>query len=66
MEKKLPEHYFTEQMDYRAALILRFVYMSFGVQIFVCRLDQFQLLITALGYGQIKTSSTDKSVPLQT
>jgi len=46
--EKLPQHYFTQQLDYCAVLILRFVFMSFGLQIFVCRLDQFQHLMTAL------------------
>jgi len=36
-------------------LILLFVYMSFGLQIFVCRLSHFQHLITALDYSQITT-----------
>jgi len=36
-------------------LILLFVYMSFGSQIFVCRLSHFQHLITALDYSQITT-----------
>jgi len=56
--KKLPEQYFTEQLDCCTVLILLFVYMSFGLQIFVCRLDQFEPLMTALDYSQIKTSST--------
>jgi len=60
--------YFTQQLDYFAVLILWFVYMSFGLQIFVCHLDQFQQiflccfsqsqhLITAADYSQIKISS---------
>ena len=34
------------------------VYMSFQLQIFVYRLSQFQHLMTALYYSQIKNSST--------
>jgi len=39
-------------------LILLFVYMSFGLQIFVCCLSHFQHLITALDYSQITIIST--------
>ena len=64
---KVPDPYFTQQPDYFAMLILWFVYMSFGLQIFVCHLDQFQQiflcyfshsqhLITAPDYSQIKIS----------
>ena len=56
--KKLPEQYFTEQLDCCVVLILQFVYMTFGLQIFVCRLDQFQPLMIALDYSQITASST--------
>ena len=53
--KEVPEQYFTQHLDYSAMLILLFVYMSFGSQIFVCRLSHFQHLITALDYSQITT-----------
>jgi len=56
--KNLPEQYFTEQLYYCLVLILRFVYMSFVLQIFVCRLDHFQHLMTAVDYRQIKTINT--------
>jgi hypothetical protein len=56
--KKLPEQYFIQTMDHFAVLILRFIYMSFRLQIFVCHLDQFQHLMTALDYRQIKNSNT--------
>jgi len=35
-------------------LISQFVYMSFGLQIFMCRLSHCQHLMTALDNGQIK------------
>ena len=56
--KQLPEQYFTEQLDYCAVLILRFVHMSFGLQIFLCHFSHSQHLTTALDYSQIKTSNT--------
>jgi len=37
--KKIPEQYFTQQMDYCTMFILWFVYISFGLHIFVCRLS---------------------------
>ena len=43
--KIIPEKYFTEQMYYCAVLILWFVYMSLGLQIFLCRLSHCQHLM---------------------
>jgi len=51
---KVPEQYFTQQRDYCAMLISRFVYTLFGLQIFVCRLSHCQHLMTALDNSQIK------------
>jgi hypothetical protein len=56
---KLPEQYFTQHLDYRAMLILLFVYMSFRFkEIFFCHLSYCQYLMTLLDYSQIKISST--------
>jgi hypothetical protein len=52
---KVPELYFTQQRDYYAMLISRFVYTLFGLQIFVCRPSHCQHLMTALDNTQIKT-----------
>ena len=54
---KVPEQYFTQQMDYCAMLILWYVYMSFGLQIFVCYLSDGLPIMTAIDYSQIKISS---------
>ena len=43
--KIIPEQYFTQQMDYCAVLILWFVYVSFGSQIFLCCLSHCHYLM---------------------
>ena len=55
---KIPELYFTQQIDCCAVLILYFVYMSYGLQIFMCCLSHFHHLLTALDYSQSKNIIT--------
>jgi hypothetical protein len=56
--KKPPEQYLIQPMDYCAMLIFWFLYMSFGLQIFMCQLSHCQYLMTALDYSEMKSSST--------
>ena len=46
--EKVPEQYFTLQPYYSVTLMLRSVYTTFGLQIFMRCLDQFKHLMIAL------------------
>jgi hypothetical protein len=58
LAEKCTELYFAQQLDKFVCYHYVCVYMSFGLKLFVYSLSQFQSLMPAVDYSQIRNSST--------